>query len=157
MKERNFGYLIIIALGFMLSACEKQETVLVIDAELQPIIDMFIEEAKTRGKDIQLNEFNLTATIEPINRESVAGQCTQGEGTISQILIDQQFWSGYTPLAKESLVFHELGHCILQRSHRDDKDLEGNCLSLMESGRGFCQMIYTATTRDQYLDELFSE
>ena len=139
------------------AGCEKKEIVLTIDPELQPYFDTFLEEGSQRGRNIQIENYLITASIEEISRQSVAGQCTQSEGTISQVLIDQQYWRGYTPLQRESLVFHELGHCILKRSHLDDKDLEGNCVSIMESGGGTCALLYNDENRSLYLDELFSQ
>ena len=54
------------------------------------------------------------------------------------------------------IVFHELGHCVLVRDHLDDADSEGNCLSMMHSGLGDCEFRYNGSTRNVYLDELFS-
>lgn len=153
-KLKNIFVILAVALFF---GCEKQEIVLTIDPELQPYFDAFVEEGSKRGRTIQMDEYLLTASIQEINRPKIAGQCTQSEGTISQILIDQKYWRGYSTLQRESLVFHELGHCILKRSHRDDKDLNGNCVSIMESGAGNCEMLYNTENRPFYLDELFSE
>jgi hypothetical protein len=155
--QKKAQYILFILVLTIFYGCEKEEVVLTIDPELQPYFDSFQEEALKRGRNIQFENFQITASIQEINRQSVAGQCTQAEGTINQILIDQRYWRGYTPLLREALVFHELGHCILKRSHRDDKDLNGNCVSLMESGGGNCTMHYHIGNRDFFLDELFSE
>lgn len=139
---------------FLLS-CESEEINLVIDDELQPYIDLFVEEASMRGLEIRIEDELFTASIRSINRPNVAGQCTHGEGTVSQVLIDEDAWRRYDDQEKESLVFHELGHCILKRAHRDHQDAEGNCLSLMESGTSGCKLEYSTQTRERLLDELF--
>ena len=155
MKRKHILYPMFLLILF--AGCGQDEVELVIDPELVPYMDAFVEEATLRNIHVDEEMRNLTASILDINRRNVAGQCTQGEGTVSQILIDSKVWRAYTHLQKEAVVFHELGHCVLKRGHRDDQDLEGNCLSLMESGLGTCQMNYTTISRSTYLDELFEE
>jgi len=58
-------------------------------------------------------------------------------------------------LIKELIVFHELGHCFLQRGHREDALPNGACVSIMRSGIEDCLDNYTSETRSFYIDELF--
>lgn len=48
-----------------------------------------------------------------------AGNC-QIRGGIRRIYIDYKEWMQYSDLGKEQLVFHELGHCVLNRYKHDD-------------------------------------
>ena len=73
------------------------------------------------------------------------------------ILLDSQFWRRASEMEKEFLVFHELGHCYLGRSHLDEVAQNGNCQSMMNSGMGNCRINYNSQTRNEYLDELFSQ
>jgi len=57
-------------------------------------------------------------------------------------------------MQKERLVFHELGHCVLNRSHLETVGTDGHCLSIMNSAQR-CSDNYNAQTREKYLDELF--
>ena len=155
--QKKGSYILFLLVLAIFSGCEKDEIVPTIDPELQPYFDLFLEEGSKRGKNIQIEDFQIAASIEEITKNSVAGQCTQTEGAMSEVLIDQQYWRGYTPLQREALIFHELGHCILKRSHLDDKDPDGNCISIMESGGGNCVFLYNEENRSHYLDELFSE
>ena len=156
MKYR-FIY-IILFVWLLYPGCREDDQVEVsIDPEVQPYLDMFIGEAAVRGLEIKIEEYALSITIEQIDRANVAGQCTQAEGSYNHIVIDPAYWRGYTELNREALVFHELGHCLLDRSHLDDQDEYGYCISLMESGAGACTRVYTAENRDKYLDELFSK
>ncbi|MFK7979626.1 MAG: putative metallopeptidase, partial [Saprospiraceae bacterium] len=53
------------------------------------------------------------------------GLCaTTGE---RQIVIDEKFWKRSSELSKELIVFHELGHCVLERNHFDEKSGNGTC------------------------------
>jgi len=67
------------------------------------------------------------------------------------------FWETASFAEKEYVVFHELGHCALNRRHLDTKNADGTCLSMMQSGNGSCKMNYNAQNRSKYLDELFSQ
>ena len=55
------------------------------------------------------------------------------------------------------IFFHELGHCVLFRGHREDVNQNGSCVSIMRSGIEECWDNYRSTTREIYLDELFDE
>ena len=69
--------------------------------------------------------------------------------------IDKTFWNRSSELYKEFVVFHELGHCVLDRNHKEDKDSRGRCLSIMRSGLGDCLDAYSSANRTYYLNELF--
>jgi hypothetical protein len=52
-----------------------------------------------------------------------AGSCYHSPSTNSdRILIDVKYWAMYDDTAKELLVYHELGHCVLKRRHVEDHD-----------------------------------
>jgi len=59
-------------------------------------------------------------------------------------------------MSKEYLVFHELGHCILGRSHSNDILENGDCKSIMQSGTSNCKGNYNDENREMLLDELFN-
>lgn len=72
------------------------------------------------------------------------------DNTISFLIeIDSDVWDNSRELDRESLLFHELGHCLLDRDHRD------GVLSLMNSlavsGEAF------SLQYDAYIKELFSD
>jgi hypothetical protein len=72
-------------------------------------------------------------------------------------MIDRLFWETATMTEKEYVIFHELGHCALNRRHLDTTYKDGTCTSMMQSGNGSCKMVYNAQNRSKYLDELFSQ
>jgi hypothetical protein len=37
-----------------------------------------------------------------------------------KIELDQEYWDGADDLDRESLIFHELGHCVLDRDHDEE-------------------------------------
>lgn len=57
--------------------------------------------------------------------QKVAGVCLEYESGDREILIDEQIWNqlGSDLLyaaRKRAIIFHELGHCILNRPHQDE-------------------------------------
>jgi len=122
---------------------------------LWDFFERFENEAAERGFLVNLNNHNLTAAILEIEESGVAGTCSYGSHTPRHIEIDATFWNNSSDNFKEFVVFHELGHCVLLRGHREDAHANGTCVSLMRSGLGDCQDNYRPLTREGYLDELF--
>jgi hypothetical protein len=138
------------------STCSRDEdfTAIVVDPALQPYFESFVSEASKRGKILDLSKVNgLLADIE---EAKVLGRCAQGAISGSTVTIDSEFWRKATNWEKEYVIFHELGHCALNRRHLEDQNADGTCVSMMQSGTNGCRMIYNAQTRSGYLDELFS-
>jgi len=151
----------------LLQACQKDSSVEPLPIEILPktysnipeplwdYFERFEEMALDRGILIDLNRLNLTAEIVEIAEDGVAGTCSFGSHTPKHIEIDLTFWNQSSDLFKEFVVFHELGHCVLFRGHREDVHEDGTCVSLMRSGVEECRDNYRLNTRSAYLDELF--
>jgi len=116
----------------------------------------FEHEARIRGLEIDLNAHDLTASISEIEDDGVAGVCQYGNHQTNNVIIDADFWDRTGFSSREFVVFHELGHCVLSRDHREAQNANGSCISIMASGTGDCRFNYTTLTRESYLDELFS-
>ena len=117
----------------------------------------FEEEAAKRGITVDLNLSQIEGDIEEIPDEGVAGQCSYGYVQGKRIVIDKEFWDRTGPNFREFVVFHELGHCYLERAHREDAFDNGICRSIMRSGVEDCRDAYTPNNREYYLNELFEE
>jgi len=126
-----------------------------VDERLWTYFEEFEEEAERRDLTYDLTRFNLIGTIENISHEGVAGTCSYGARSPRHVTIDLPFWQGAGFYSREMVVFHELGHCILNRDHSEDTTGNGFCASIMRSGTGNCQTLYNAQNRNYYLDELF--
>ena len=126
-----------------------------IDSELAPYFIIFQEEASNHGLNIDYESSNVSAEIIQIDEGSVAGTCSTNGHDLRHITIDQSFWDRASPLLREMVIFHELGHCILGRGHSEDQFDNGICRSIMRSGLGDCIDAYSATNRPYYIEELF--
>ncbi len=128
-----------------------------VDSRLWTYWESFETEAAARGMNINLTSFDLIGIIVEIQEDHVAGSCTYGGNAPRTIRLDQSIWNDLSPLFREFIVFHELGHCILMRDHDESINQQGMCLSIMRSGLNGCRDNYNLNTRDLYLDELFGE
>ncbi|GJM28249.1 MAG: hypothetical protein DHS20C17_08840 [Cyclobacteriaceae bacterium] len=141
---------------------------------MRQYVDRFMWEAQKRGvfPDTTRLSFEFDRNIELGDPDlPVIGLCTRTDN-LNQVTLDtlNALWllSGY--LGKEEIVFHELGHCLLGRHHRDDKFESGDFASIMRSV-GLLQYgdldnyngLFTNPTglrahrREYYIEELFNE
>lgn len=133
-------------------SCSKDEAVTV-DGALQPLFDDFALEAKSRGLNLDMATYS--GIFMELTENNVAAKCQTISNGSKRVVVDQSFWNSASTMQREFVVFHELGHCVLNRPHLDDAKQDGSCVSMMESGLGLCSMNYTKQTRSAYLDELF--
>lgn len=114
----------------------------------------FEKESLIRQQKLDLKALGISAEIAKIPRSTGSvGLCNQS-GDLHHIIVDKTFWETASDLKKELIVFHELGHCVLNRRHNDEAE-GGICRSIMRTGETACLANYTEQTRAVYLDELF--
>lgn len=82
--------------------------------ELAPYFEAFVAEAEVRG--IGVPAINIEFTDD---KNAPAGKCVWSPFVTSTIKINQNTWSHLTEVAREMIMFHELGHCALGRDHVD--------------------------------------
>ena len=143
----------LLSLVFAIS-CSKEETVPSIDADLVPFFEKFVNEGSTRGVIVDFEAAGVGGQLIDISEQGVVGKCLKYSNGTRVVTIEVMTWNGYSDLEKEFLIFHELGHCFLDREHTDKADVNGNCVSIMHSSSQACVNNYS-NSRDQYLDELF--
>lgn len=81
------------------------------------------------------------------------GLCHWGE-TPRRITINKYWWDGYEDDDRELLIFHELGHCVLNRSHNNDLSTWGRPVSIMENMGELWGWEYKYNY-NSYIEELF--
>lgn len=162
----NFNTLRTIAFFLLLTlvACSKEQEQLGItkaypgvEPELWSYFEAFERASADRGRPIDLLAAGITGSIEKIHAHGTVGLCNHRLDEPNHVIIDVNFWETASANSKEMIVFHELGHCILERGHNDEKRSDGTCASIMRSGRGGCIDFYTKDNKHEYLDELFTE
>lgn len=120
----------------LLLSCQKPEpdpepAQYSVPAEVEPYVQAFREAARLRNSKVATD--NLIITFGPVSGEDVCGQCLLQAGKTPRITLNNNSdcWKAAYPNERECLVFHELGHCLLDRTHRSDKFPKGQYVSLM--------------------------
>lgn len=134
--------------------CQKERNQLYPD-ELGKYVDEFFLQANLRGMKMNVEDYDFEIKFKPIEDYKILGSCNPWN---SSIKLDPDKWERLDEQKREWLVFHELGHCLLQRPHRNIKTAEEECLSFMkgiENDFDCSFNRYSAYWRKYYLDELF--
>lgn len=156
IRFRYPGLFTLLFILFSGISCIKEDNVdLFIDSSLQEYFDRFAVEGGLRGFVIDYEALRISGYIRLITTPNVIGECAHNQEKPNEVIIDRTYWLAGNDLEREFLVFHELGHCALNREHLDIADNQGNCISIMTSGTGACTINYTLATRTALLDELF--
>ncbi len=147
---RIFSVAFILAL-FCMSCYEEDH----VDADLIEYLEQFKEEAALRNIKVDYERKPVEARLEIHPEEVALGWCNHDFDNPNKVTINLIFWNVLNALEKEKLIFHELGHCVLDRPHLDRMKSDGYCKSIMHSGQA-CADNYSVKTRKAYLDELFT-
>lgn len=120
MKTVKLFFTILMAI--LLSAC-AQEKGTNIKSDFAPYALHFQAMALKNGRSIKIN--NVIIDFDPaLSGSSILGQClstlTEDTFTVPRVTINPQFWNVSSLANREQLIFHELGHCVLNRKHRED-------------------------------------
>jgi hypothetical protein len=165
MTARHLSVFGLLALLLSCSGNDPQPLKYRIDNELMPYLETFLAEASIRG--LSFDAENLIIEFgEP--GEEICGEyrlSATGQRTIT-IAKNSACWLNAPTQNREALVFHELGHCLLLRPHRDDKLKSGDPASIMHSQNDgpYSPCIYDiggdndcnkTSRRSYYVDELF--
>ncbi len=149
-------YLIILVL---LSGCGSAPGQ--IDPVFQPYVDNFVEEGMVHERynldssslSVQFGDHNYMAS------QFIVGFCDYGQNSVQIDPVVWANWANYLP-SREQLIYHELGHCLLHRQHRNDEIQDPNAwlgkrpVSIMHASV-FNYMDYE-NHRTDYVNELFN-
>lgn len=161
----------IFTLVFILLGCTSKEEFVPlynVPEEFQGIVEKFIKEAELRGYSYDID--NLIITYDENIDKDLCGKCnsnSQGQNEQKIISINpDKCW--VNDFQKETLIFHELGHCLLGRTHETALMPNGDPKSMMVKNdiSIYSPCVYTfgneedcnfTYKRNYYLDELFDE
>ena len=178
MVNMNSVQLTVLLLVLLLTGCESKfelvSPVKVIPDKIRPFLDRFDSEARKRGMELDLSilSFEFEAGIPGgTTQNPVVGRCSRFDN-VHLVIIDtvSGLWQLSGNLGKEEIIFHELGHCLLNRNHKDSKfpidDFSSimRTVGLLQYGdlTRFTSLFQPPTDikpyrRDYYIEELFDE
>jgi hypothetical protein len=144
----------------LLFGCKKDNAIeYIVDSDFEEYVQRFIDEGAARGVEIDFGDTGLLIEYSDKMVVGASGFCYLGE---HHIVIDKSEWNALTDTQKEYLLFHELGHCELDRRHKNDQFDNLLWKSLMRGDPlvGTQQNIpvpYFGFRKNYYRDELFSQ
>ena len=117
----------------------------IVDPEFQPYVDKFMELGNISHMSVDMYFEDQTGYI--------IGTCLV-RGQERRIEIDPAWWWSANNLDREIVIFHELGHCVLNQRHRDNLLFDGCSGSVMNTYHigSYCYGLHY----DYYIQELFS-
>ena len=145
---------LIIMLTTIFNSCASEDS-LETDIELQPYFQLFADEAMKRNIVVDYEAARIEGLLMNIEASNVKGQCFKNEKKPRKVLIDIEYWNDSSEFEKQFIIFHELGHCFLNREHLDTSNPDGTCVSIMHSSPQACVFSLTPSNKKDYLNELF--
>jgi hypothetical protein len=144
--------------ALLLTACGKAQSsshanVLSVEAQFQPVVDAFTAEAQAQGSPLTITDLIVQSTPD-FSSDNEMGVCQQETGTTPVIQISQPLWDSLDADGQQELLFHELGHCVLNRVH--DVALNNGVPVSVMSPEFFGSTLYNAN-KAQYMHELFTQ
>ncbi len=160
MKKYIHFFLFVQLLSLSFFSCKKDNEITYdVDPVFEEYVQRFIAEGAARGKNINFDDTGLLIEFSEKIVNDASGYCFLGE---HHIVIDKAEWSALTDDQKDFLLFHELGHCELDRRHKNDQFNDDSWKSMMRGDPllGDQERIpvpYFGFRINYYLDELFNE
>ena len=149
----------ILALAIVVSACKKDEDVIVPN-QVACEYNLFLSEAKNEGVNINERKFKgfiLTGKITSVICDNGDYAASYYSHQTEYIYIDTTTFDYM--YNKETMIFHELGHAILRREHRTEKMPDGEISSIMDANSlpTYNFALNYLYKRQYYIDELFHQ
>lgn len=93
-------------------------------SQTDPTFASFVQEFELRGRVI-LNDGSFSVGDIPINfgdteNPNFQGVCFEYPDGTKEVIVKKEWWDNVNDEYRESLLFHELGHCRLGRDHLDE-------------------------------------
>jgi hypothetical protein len=142
-------YLNIFISIFLLNSCFHENSQS-IPKELNSYVEDFFSDAIDNGINIKLEDFSLDISF--TNLPESDGRCFFHG---NKVLIDSIFWRNANSLRRKWLIYHELGHCVLDRRHYDETFINGECKSIMRENYDCSENLVSQKWNEYYLKELF--
>ncbi|MFI5131959.1 MAG: hypothetical protein ACHQFX_18280 [Chitinophagales bacterium] len=150
---------------FLSLGCQKNnDFVYDVPQEFEPYVKRFITEAAARGHQISINNLIIKYELSSTPFCATSNVITSGND-VQKIISIQSLICWQNDVQLETIIFHELGHCILGREHETSLMPKGDPKSIMYPDNATlytpcvypigspCDLLYR---RAYYIDELFN-
>jgi hypothetical protein len=155
--------IVVIILSF---GCKKDnDFVYDVPQEFEPIVQRFITEAAARGHQVSINNLIIKYELASSTTFCATSNVITTANDVQKIIYIKSLNCWQNDVQLETVIFHELGHCILGREHDNTLMPKGDPRSIMyPAGIALyspcvyplgspCDFLYR---RPYYIDELFN-
>lgn len=98
----------------ILFSCGTQNSI----SGFESYVNEFSQYAKKYNKVIDTSNLSIEFGETKEEGEDVVGLCyTYENSKDKEIVLDKEFWDSTNEIKRKELLFHELGHCILDKRH----------------------------------------
>ncbi len=151
---RLIPQLFAIVLVYIIAQSCQHENAQSYPTEFEPYVSEFFIQANLHGLEWSESDFDFTIQFGATD-PGTGGFCNFDNNTIT---VNPDEWAHRDERQREHLIFHELGHCLLNRTHKNVESASGECYSYMKGAEEdfSCSLnYYSDFWRAYYLDELF--
>ncbi len=118
MKSEKVQMKIALILMLGLSACAKDHpSKIEIDPRAQPYVNAFVIDGEKVGHTVFITD--LTVEISDDIPSTLNGRCYRDTNKTPRVVLRRSQWDFLSEFEQKMLVYHELGHCLLNRTHND--------------------------------------
>lgn len=160
---KNISIIAILLAIVALSSCKKDDFKRYdVDQTLDPYLQMFLEEGRKRGVNLNVERDGLILEFHKLQSPTI-GLCTYVDPLLVQI--DPDYWQETTQYEdqenlRQNVVFHELGHGLLNRKHDNSLLPNSEWKSIMcggdqVPGRDW-SINFNGYRKEYYINELFN-
>lgn len=130
--------------------CGREQTLDV--GEFAPYVERFEEASRVNGTPLEVTD--LVIRFGEMQTRTERGACEIADNATPVIMLREDTWALMDEAEREELLFHEMGHCVLRRTHKSELNGKGLPGSIMNPYliRGH---IYQKN-QSYYLRELFA-
>lgn len=124
-----------------------------------PVFNSYIKSFEAAGSK---NGVSVSASNVPVNfgdteNPNHRGICATYQDGSKEIIIQKSWWNAQPEDFKESLIYHELGHCVLGRDHDDHTvNIAGQIYKTSMMNTTIISPIHYSPNKDNYHNELFT-
>lgn len=161
MKNRFIHHIALLSI-LTLYSCKDEVKRYEVDPVLDPYLQLFLQEGSKRGVEIDVKGNGLLMEFTKLEGLTI-GLCTYQDPLLVQI--DRDYWTETTHYEdqenlRQNVVFHELGHGLLNRSHNNNILENYEWKTIMcggddVDGRDWA-VNFNGYRKEYYLDELFN-
>lgn len=130
----------------------NEETLETYPSEIRQIVQKFISEGEKRGHRIDLKKLRIEYTDYDLYQNGIYAEAWYRHRNHTIYINETTKKWKQNP---QAVLFHELGHGLLKRDHKEDKHPERPWLYSSIMTHGCIKDIDFGRYEDEYLDELF--